>query len=259
MNLTVALGTVVNRWLGRIGLRVFAIGRSDDVYNQDGLTTIHNHEFMRDAAFVKAYSRGVKAGGYDYHMHWRIHVALWVASCARRLDGDFVECGVNRGFVSSAVMEWLDWDASGKMFFLLDTFGGGDARSIATSSESGAQRGMCDPRKCEYTSDVAAVRANFATWKNVSIIVGFVPDILPCVKTKRVAYLHLDMNCAAPEFAAAEFFWPRLLPGGFILLDDYAYYGFRPQKLAMDEFAATHGVNILALPTGQGIIIKPTP
>jgi hypothetical protein len=36
--------------------------------------------------------------------HRRVHVGQWAAACAAKLDGDFVECGVNRGFLSSSIM-----------------------------------------------------------------------------------------------------------------------------------------------------------
>jgi hypothetical protein len=65
------------------------------------------------------------------------------------------------------------------------------------------------------------------------------------------------MNCAPPEIAAADHFWDRLSPGAVMLLDDYGYYGFTPQKEAFDEFARRRGIAICALPTGQGLIVKP--
>ena len=35
-------------------------------YAQDGLISVHSHEFMHDPAFIRAYARGVKAiGGSD--------------------------------------------------------------------------------------------------------------------------------------------------------------------------------------------------
>ena len=43
------------------------------IYNQDGLRSIHNHDFMSDPAFVRAYQRGVQAAS-DYHWYWRVHV-----------------------------------------------------------------------------------------------------------------------------------------------------------------------------------------
>ncbi len=66
----------------------------------------------------------MEAAGQDYGWHWRVHVGLWAAASCASLEGDFVECGVNRGFLSSAIMEHLDWDKTGKHFYLLDTFNG---------------------------------------------------------------------------------------------------------------------------------------
>ena len=77
------------------------------VYAQDGLISIHNHAFTEDEAFLRAYARGLQALGRreDYQWHWRIHIGLWVARCAWSMPGDFVECGVNRGFLSSAIID----------------------------------------------------------------------------------------------------------------------------------------------------------
>jgi len=69
--------------------------------------------------------------------------------------------------------------------------------------------------------------------------------------------LHIDMNCTLPEIAAAEYFWDRLVSGAAMLLDDYGHGGHEEQKYAFDGFAKRKGVEILSLPTGQGLIIKP--
>jgi O-methyltransferase len=61
----------------------------------------------------------------------------------------------------------------------------------------------------------------FSDTPNCVIIKGTVPDTLEEVKTKHVAFLSIDMNCAAPEIAAAEYFWPKLSTGAVMLLDDY--------------------------------------
>lgn len=65
------------------------------------------------------------------------------------------------------------------------------------------------------------------------------------------------MNCMIPEVAALDYLWERLVPGAVILLDDYAYYGYQPQKDGMDQWAEKMGIAIASLPTGQGLMIKP--
>jgi hypothetical protein len=110
--------------LGRAGYVVFNT-RSRDYYARDSLFTSNNDSFRDDPVFQLAYARGVKAsGGVDPHMEWRVHVALWAACAAARVPGDFVECGVNAGFVSSAIMHHLNWAAIAKRFYLIDTFSG---------------------------------------------------------------------------------------------------------------------------------------
>ncbi|HJS90484.1 MAG TPA: TylF/MycF/NovP-related O-methyltransferase [Steroidobacteraceae bacterium] len=231
------------------------------VYAQDGLISVHSHAFMQDPAFLRAYARGVQAiGGTDtYRWHWRIHVGLWAAKVALALAGDFVECGVNRGFLSSAIMEHLDWNSLERDFFLLDTFTGLDPRFVSDMErERGALRANIEHlRSGFYVRGVEKVRANFAEWPRARIIEGPVPDTLKQVTSSRIAFLHLDMNSAPPEVAAITWFWERLVPGAPVLLDDYAYLGYTPQRLAMDEFARTHGVAVCSLPTGQGLILKP--
>jgi hypothetical protein len=222
-------------------------------YNEDFLMTTHNADFVRDPRFVAAYDRGIAAVGGDYRFRWRVHVGLWAATRAVRLPGDFVECGVNRGFMSSAIMHYLEWNRLDRRFFLLDTFRGLDG-DLLTDDEKrmGKTAGFNN-----YTECFAEVQRNFAEFHNVVLIRGSVPSTLPQADTAAVCYLHIDMNCVAPEVAAINYFWSRLVPGAIVLLDDYGSPGYEPQKHGMDAFARDHGVEVLSIPTGQGMMIKP--
>ena len=232
---------------------------SRHVYDQDGLRSIHNHDFMFNLDFMRAYNRGRLAAGEDYHFHWRVHIALWAAYSAMRLNGDYVECGVNRGFVSSAIMEFLDWNQHEQTFYLLDTFNGIDP---STLSEDDLQHGVLDRNKAllaseHYVKSAESVKINFSQWRNVRIVEGSIPQTLSLINPTAIAYLHLDLNCAGPEIEAIKFFWNRLLPGAIILLDDYAFRGYESQKRAWDVFAQQKQVMIASLPTGQGLLLKP--
>lgn len=155
-------------------------------------------------------------------------------------------------------MEFLDWDSLNRTFYLLDTFQGidlryvldGEIRHAVDMNETMLESGF-------YVQGVESVEANFSQWKNIRIIEGSIPETLNQVETKSVAYLHLDMNCAPPEITALNFFWDRLLPGAIVLIDDYGFGGHEAQKHAMNAFAKEKDVMIAALPTGQGLLIKP--
>lgn len=229
------------------------------VYDHWGLRTdpaiVHNHDFMRDPRFVAAYERGAIAEGYDPKYFWRTHVALWCASVALALGGDFVECGVCRGMLSSSIMTYLGWNSIDRRFFLFDTFTGLDETQVTDDEISSGN--LANFREM-YKEDIYdRVVKNFAEFKNVEIIRGSVPSSLSNAGVGDVAYLSIDMNNATPEIAAVNHFWDKLQPGAPILLDDYGFVRYEIQKRAFDAWAAEHGVEILALPTGQGLIIKP--
>jgi hypothetical protein len=227
-------------------------------YVGDFLST-QNHEFVDDPHFKRAYARGIQAAERDYDLRWRAHVALWAAASASKLQGDFVECGVNKGFVSSAIMEYLDWNSLGKKFYLLDTFHGLDERYV---SEEEKAAGFLDANRNslaqgDYTSDADQVKKNFSEWKNAIVIQGTIPDSIKQVDTSAISYLHLDLNCSPPEVAALELLWDRLVPGAFVLHDDYGWLVHRTSKAGMDRFAAQKNLQFVSLPTGQGLLIKP--
>jgi hypothetical protein len=247
---------LIRQALGRAGLALINTRRH---YDSDGLFTVHSDHFRRDTAFQSAYQRGLQAtDGVDPHFEWRLHVALWAASCTLQVPGDFVECGVNQGFMSSAIMQRLGWERVAKHFYLIDTFAGPVTSQFSAGElERGRLTSAADRIAAgAYETDVARVRANFAEWPNADVVQGVVPDVLPSIDVSQVAFLHLDMNCAYPEQAALEHFWNRLSPGAFVLLDDYAYFGYESQTEAIDGLAQSLGFEVLSLPTGQGLIRK---
>ena len=145
-----------------------------DVFDFDGLKSVHNHDFMEDPQFMSAYERGVKATGTNYQWYWRVHIGLWAAATAIKLDGDFVECGVNRGFLSSAIMHRLNWDTTGRTFYLLDTFAGIDLKYLNHSElDAGIrERNQNDLNSGFYTQNLKGVTDNFSEWHNTKIVVG---------------------------------------------------------------------------------------
>ncbi len=224
----------------------------DVTYNQDGLITRHSADFISDSRFAESYKKGKETESWgNSEIHWRAFVACWAADRGLRIDGDFVECGVNKGGLSRTVMEYVDFSTSSKRFFLLDTYEGLSGDYISQEeAEEGVKSGGYEP--C-----FESVTNTFSEYDNVIIIKGAVPETLSEVDSEKIAYLSIDMNCVEPEIEAAEFFWDKLVSGATILLDDYGWTAHHLQKKAFDEFASRKNVPILALPTGQGIIIKP--
>ena len=250
------LKRLAKRALAKAGYEIF---NTRFHHARDGLYTVHKPSFLSDPVFQAAYQRGIEASaGVDPGFHWRVHVALWAASLATRVPGDFVECGVNAGFISSAIMRHLHWQRLARRYYLVDTFAG---PPLAQFSAAEVARGRAElAREAEsrgaYVKDLARITANFAEWPNSTIVPGEIPAVLSQISPNQVAFLHIDLNCALPERAALLHFWPLMPPGAVVLLDDYCYQGHEVQAETIDATAHELQAQVLALPTGQGLIIR---
>lgn len=214
-------------------------------YAADGVTSLHIMDFRSEPRFVQAYSRAVKAGGWDYGIPLRIHQALWCSRVAQRVSGDFVELGTGRGFVMSALLE----AGLTRSVHLFDSF---QSNYLA---DDGSQTG--DEASPYYATSFEAVQANFAEWPQVHFHCGDVYDTLPAARLTQVAFVHVDMNHPNPEEFGVRTLWPLIPSGGVILFDDYAFLGCERQHERCDRLAAELGFDILTTASGQGIVIKP--
>ena len=228
-----------------------------------------NIGFLTDSRFLSAYKRGESSehalrevtGGPQFDIRWAVAVTTWAATHCAKLPGDFVECGVNTGWHSLAICEYVDFNKLDKNFWLFDTYCG------MPEEQMSAQERVFDLRRLGgarpdinerlYPECYEIARTNFAPFPGAKLVRGKVPETLDSVEIDGVAYLSIDMNIALPERAAMEFFWPKLTSGAIVILDDYGWNGMQEQKETHDEFAASQGCEILTLPTGQGLLIKP--
>ena len=186
-------------------------------YSNDLLYTYHNADFLKDPLFIESYNLGKNTDGgtllKDYDIEWRIHVLCWAAKHAIHLKGDFVDCGVHTGIFARAVMNYVNFNKHSKKYYLLDTFNGLDER-YSTKEELIRNTAMgYDKEDPEFLYN--QVKETFDGF-NVKIIKGTVPDTLISVDSDKICYLSIDMNCVAPEIAALEFFWDKMVSGAQI-------------------------------------------
>ncbi len=224
-------------------------------YYQDGLYTVHRADFLKDPKFEKAYAAACSTNhghGKDFHIEWRVYVCCWAAVQALQHEGDFIECGVNAGVLSRAVADYVSFEKLQRRFFLMDTFEGLPEEQLVPAE---IRIGL--HKRYKYKDLYASTRESFKKYPNVEFVRGRIPETLAGVPATKVAYLSIDMNAVVPEIAAATHFWDLLVPGGVIVLDDYNWRRHAMQREAFDAFARERDVKVLALPTGQGLIVKP--
>jgi len=221
------------------------------VYGADMLITIsRNRSFMLDSHFTECFSK-FAGTEQEQSLVWRLHTLAWAAGHAMSIEGDFVECGVLRGFSSKVICEYLEFEKSEKNFYLYDTFSG---LPVETSTEK--ERKDWDYTSYSYDELYQEVKEAFSTYPNVHVVPGKVPFVFDEVVPEKIAFMHIDMNSEAAEVMALEHLFDRVTVGGIIVFDDFGWMVNQNQMIAELKFMAQREHMVLELPTGQGVVIK---
>lgn len=193
-------------------------------------------------------------------MQWRLYILGWAAEHASRINGDFIECGSDKGCTSSFVVKYLKFQNIKKKFFLIDTFAGLIKSKISKAEIALWKKNGRDPRNLynhiRKSDAYKIISDKFRNYKNIKIIKGIIPEVLKKIQINKVSYLHIDLNCAKPEVEALKFFYPKLSKNSIVIFDDYGWQNHIHQKKLIDKFLKIKKQKILTLPTGQGLMIK---
>ncbi len=202
--------------------------------------------FRRDAKFMDAFKKNTKTN-QERSLLLRLNTMIWAINQALGVEGDFVECGVYRGFCAGVATEYLDWASVPRTFYLYDTFEGIPKEFDSENHDHPVLReaGLYD-----------SVVSRFAKYPNVRIVKGTVPYSFDTAAPEKIAFLHIDMNSSKSEIAALDVLFDRVPSGGIILFDDYGWVGYTAQQVAEEKWMKDRGHVILELPTGQGLVGK---
>lgn len=219
--------------------------------------------FQHDARFQQTWEQTCRESephwiGGTPDIRWRVHVCIWAAECCLRLPGDFAEFGVNTGLLSTMILRNTTFDESDKKFFLFDTYDG-IPEEMASETEL---KGVHKMNRNMYSGNPANqniidfCRKQFGPHPGAVLVPGLLPGSIDDVEFDLLSYISIDLNITAAEIGTIEKIWDRITPGGIIVLDDYGLTGHEEQNAAWNAFAAKQDRTIMALPTGQGILMR---
>ncbi len=220
-------------------------------YSNDMIICLgRNLSFQYDQKFMSSFFESA-TDDVERSLMWRLHTLVWAAKNALLVEGDFVECGVFKGFCSEVIMKYLDFGNLSRQAYLYDTFAGLPEK---TSTEE--ERRNWDYTQFDPEVVYSAVQKKFSTYNNVNIVRGIVPDTFEVAAPEKIAFLHIDMNSVQAEMLALEYLFDKVVPGGMIVLDDFGWSCNVNQMKAELEFMNKRGYAVLEMPTGQGVVIK---
>ncbi len=162
-----------------------------------------------------------------------------------QITGDFAELGVYRGNSAAVLAHYAR--AAGRHLYLFDTFEGFDRRDLVAADGC---------RQPEFTDISLAAVCDFVGEQNVRFIQGYFPASIPAdLDQAHFSVVHLDCDLYQPIKAGMAFFFPRLSPGGLMIVHDYSGVHWSGVKQAVDEFLHPRPERAVLLPDRGGTAI----
>lgn len=169
------------------------------------------------------------------------------------IAGAIVECGVWRGGSMMVVAQTLlDLAKPTYDLYLFDTFDGMPPPTAEDLDCSGTAAGDLlnrSPRDSNMWgwSSLEQTRSALSSigypQERIHFVAGRVEDTLPDRAPERIALLRLDTDWYASTRHELLHLFPRLLPGGVIIIDDYGHW--QGARKATDEYLAEQKVPLL--------------
>lgn len=150
------------------------------------------------------------------------NICSYAARC-KNLEGDMAEFGVFRG----GSLEMIAEMNPNKTVWGIDSFEG---LPKATDHDNFHKKG--DFKETSFSD----LKGYFhLTRPNVELIKGFSPfdKLNPDIK---YCFVHIDVDLYNSVWEGLDFFYPRMVEGGIIILDDYGFESTEGAKKATDEF-----------------------
>lgn len=168
--------------------------------------------------------------------------------CIRQenIPGDLMETGVCRGGAVIFMQGYLKaWDMEGRTIWAADSFEGLPKPTLA-------QDKGWDFSKEQFpvlAIDEERVKEGFARYglldSNVVFLKGWFCDTLPAAPVEKLALLRLDGDLYASTMDALKACYHKVVPGGFIIVDDWA---LEPCRKAVEDFRREHHITDELIP-----------
>jgi O-methyltransferase len=143
------------------------------------------------------------------------------------MEGAVAEVGVCQGRFATM----LNHHFPDRSLHLFDTFEGFDSRDLSVERDLGY--GVPYPLP-EVTPDEVLSRLPHA--EQVKLHVGWFPDTATDCKDERFCFVNIDVGLYQPTYAALEWFYPRMVHGGFLSVTDYNNDHAKGVKIAVRQF-----------------------
>ena len=146
----------------------------------------------------------------------------------RHIRGNMAEVGVYRGDFAKLFNRYFP----DKKLYLFDTFSGFDEERDLVSEN--------DKKNFKDTS-IDIVMEKMKSHENCIIKKGYFPDTAQDVEDE-FCLVSLDCDMYNPILAGLEYFYPRLVQGGWIFVHDFGSYHYKGVRKAVYEYCTKNNI-----------------
>jgi len=171
-----------------------------------------------------------------------------------RIPGDIVECGVWKGGSMMAVARTLlESSSTDRTLHLFDTFARMSEptavdRTVTGKTAAEILAGLApEPGKSWECCAMDEARANLLSTgypaAKMAFVKGKVEDTIPASAPRQIALLRLDTDWFESTYHELIHLYPRLSPGGILIVDDYGYW--QGARKAVDRYIEEQQLKLL--------------
>lgn len=228
---------------------------STNLYNQDG-------SLADNQAFFDSYNNLMFAP--DAKVLFKLFMRYQLFLKVQHLNGDIVECGVFKGAGMAAWLKMLNLHAPHEIKSVIgfDHFDPLFIEKLKDKNDAVTMTQVFDRCKSLTDSEISleGVQARLdnvlpgpARFKlekgDISITAR---NFVAKNPGFRISLLYLDLDLATPTYDALVAFWPRVVPGGIVVFDEYAYHAWS-ESFAVERFVSEQStkIHVHKLPTAS--------
>lgn len=175
----------------------------------------------------------------------RLWIIYQMVTQSLRIPGCFLECGVYVGGTALFIAQLME--GSGKMLHLFDTFTG---MPKTNPERDWHLEGEFADAPIEQVVETVGHKDDVTFHK------GLIPETFAGLEDARIAFAHIDTDIYRSTLDCCEFVYPRLVPGGVIVFDDYGQVSCDGARQAIDEYFEDKQSVPLTLMTKQAVVFK---
>ena len=176
-----------------------------------------------------------------------------------KIKGHVAECGVWKGHSAFILGKMLEEANSNKKFYIFDSFEGGlsDKSTEDKNKRYELSKQQIRAEKMSFASDENQVKKSLSVFRNIHYLKGWIPERFNELNDKNFCFVHIDVDLYQPTLDSLIFFYPRLIKGGAIVIDDYGISQFPGARKAVDYFLSSKKCSFFyKVPFGSSFIIK---